>query len=63
MVKEMRVPSSSSSNSKSIISDLFPNENTIVLRTNGDWLNSDTFLEVCVRRVIGILSLEDFLSA
>ena len=28
------------------------------MRTNGDWLDSDPFLEVCVCRVIGILSLE-----
>jgi hypothetical protein len=34
-----------------------------VLRTNGDRLDSDTFLEVCVCRIVGIFSLKDFLSA
>ena len=33
------------------------------LRTNGDGLDSDAFLEVCVCRIVGIFSLEDFLSA
>ena len=34
-----------------------------VLRTNGDRLDSDTFLEMCICRVVGIFSLEDFLPA
>jgi hypothetical protein len=33
------------------------------MRTNGDWLDSDPFLEVCVCRVIGILSLEHLFPA
>jgi hypothetical protein len=32
------------------------------LRTNGDGLDSDAFLEVGIRRVIGIFSCEDLLS-
>ena len=35
----------------------------LVFRTDGDWLDSDTFLDVCVCRVISILPLKDLLSA
>jgi len=35
----------------------------LVMRTNGDGLDSDTLLEMSVCRIIGILSLKDFLSA
>ena len=35
----------------------------LVMRTNGDGLDSDTLLEMGVCRIIGILSLKDFLPA
>jgi hypothetical protein len=34
-----------------------------LLRTNGNRFDPDAFFEVCVRRIIGILALEDLLSA
>ena len=61
IVNEMRVPSSSNSNSASYQS-LFVHIRS-ELRTNGDRLDSDTFLEMCICRIVGILCLEDFLSA
>jgi hypothetical protein len=33
------------------------------MRTNGDGLDSDAFLEVCVGRIVSILCLKDLLSA
>ena len=35
----------------------------LVTRTNGDGLDSDTLLEMGICRIIGILSLKDFLPA
>lgn len=35
----------------------------IVLRTNSDRLDPDALLKVCIRCVVGIFSLEDFLAA
>lgn len=38
-------------------------EKTSIIRTDSNGLDPDALFEVCVSRVIGILALEDFLSA
>jgi hypothetical protein len=64
IVKEMRVPSSSNSNSTiPLVSLLSGQEDLSEIRTNGDGLDLDAFLEVCIGRIISILSLEDLLPA
>lgn len=62
MVREMRVPSSSNSNSTPVLMIVLYGEISAI-RTDGDGLDSDALLEVCISRVIGVLALEDFLSA
>ena len=34
-----------------------------MIHTNGNGLDPDALFEVCIRRVIGVLALENFLSA
>jgi hypothetical protein len=34
-----------------------------MIRTNSNWFDPDALLKVCVGRVVGILALEDLLSA
>jgi len=58
----MRVPSSSNSNSavyKHVHSLVY---RRICLHTNGDGLDSNTFLNMGICRIISILCLEDLLS-
>jgi hypothetical protein len=66
MVREMRVPSSSSSNSvdrwlRQVIR--FDNVEAARELTNGDWLNPDAFLKMCIRGIVSIFTLEDLLAA
>jgi len=63
MVREMRVPSSSNSNSARYQHVYRLVYRRIRLRTDGDGLDSDTLLNMSVCRIVSILSLEDFLSA
>jgi uncharacterized membrane protein len=63
MVNEIRVPSSSSS---AIIGALEGYQLLQVLcdtRTDCDWLDLDTFLNMRRRWIIGIFVMEDFLAA
>jgi hypothetical protein len=66
MVKEIRVPSSSSSSSA--ISSQYSQPTIGAMRgmvqlTDGNGLNTDTLLEVSVGSIVGILALQNLLSA
>lgn len=68
MVNEIRVPSSSSSSSVAVMrqyghvaDDIF--NAVLASLTDGDGLDPDTLLDVCVGGIIGILALEYFLPA
>ncbi len=65
MVREMRVPSSSSSSSEAIDTSISPTcapDLTALskgLRTNSDWLYPNSFLKMSVRGIVRILALKD----
>lgn len=72
MVKEIRVPSSSSSSSKQPVRYQLDQESEsqsrhawrqVVVRTNGVGLDLDTILNVGASRVVGVLVSEDGLAA
>jgi hypothetical protein len=65
MVKEIRVPSSSSSSS--VISSQYSQPTIGAMRgtvqlTDGNGLNADTLLEVSVGSIVGVLALQNLLS-
>lgn len=61
MVKEMRVPSSSSSNSRQNREQLLHLVMIeVCIRTNSDWLDPDTLFNVCILGIIGVFALENF---
>lgn len=69
MVREMRVPSSSSSNSVNNLSgrviqpENAENAENVQELTNSDWLNPYAFFKMCIRGIVSVLTLEDLLAA
>lgn len=64
MVRDIRVPSSSSSNSAESQFNIRSQKAGIwTARTNCDGLDADSFFDVSVGGIIGVLALEDLLSA
>lgn len=63
MVREMRVPSSSSSSSVDFVRMLSCMARVEIIHTNSDWFYANSFFEVGGLSIIGILPLKNLLSA